>query len=140
VHFCIFFGWAFFAGIRGSGFLIGVAVFPAFLLSGLTALFGGSELPFSIDSWLNTTPAYYIESLAIFYVAGWAVSALTMTSVMPDDTPAAGRAPKADNNRLLLIHTSKVSSFLSRAGLIAFAVGSVHRSKPSTSLCLLRRR
>ena len=96
VHFCIFFGWAFFAGIRGSGFLIGVAVFPAgFLLSGLTALFGGSELPFSIDSWLNTTPAYYIESLAIFYVAGGAVSALTMTSVMPDDTLAAGESSES---------------------------------------------
>ena len=96
VHFCIFFGWALFAGIHGSGFLAGIAVFPAgFLLSGLTALFGGSEFPFSIDSWLNTTPAYYTESLAIFYLAGWAVSALTMTAVIPDDTPAAGESSES---------------------------------------------
>jgi hypothetical protein len=96
VHFCIFFGWALFAGIRGSGLLSGIAVFPAgLLLSGLTALFGGSEFPFSIDSWLNTTPAYYIESLAIFYLAGWAVSALTMTSVMPDETPATGESSES---------------------------------------------
>jgi hypothetical protein len=59
VHFCIFFGWALLADFRGAGVLSGTAVFPTgFLLSGLTALFGGSEFLFSIDSRLSLIPAY----------------------------------------------------------------------------------
>lgn len=95
-HFCIFFGWALSARTAESGFLSAIAVAPAeFFLASLTALLGGSEMPFSIDSWLNSIPAYYVESLAMFYLIGWAMSALTRTSIVPDDAPSANERPES---------------------------------------------
>jgi hypothetical protein len=78
VYFCIFFGWAWFADFKSSAFLSGISVIPAELfLAELGKLLGFPEYPFSIDSRLNTMPAYYIESVIISYLAGWAISALT---------------------------------------------------------------
>ena len=86
VHFCIFFGWALSSRPAESGFLSAIAVAPAgFLLAGLTALFSGSEMPFSIDSWLNSIPAYYVESLVIVYFVGLAASARTAVSKLRRD-------------------------------------------------------
>ena len=95
VHFCAFYGWALSSRPAESAFLSAIAVPAVFLLAGLSALFGGSEMPFSINSWLNSIPAYYVESLVIFYLVDWGMSALARTSVVPDDTPSAGESSES---------------------------------------------
>jgi len=77
LHFAIFFGWALFADLKPSVGLASVAIFPAGLFwGGLSALLGLNDFPFPIDSWWNSIPAYYIESLLISYCVGWAFSAM----------------------------------------------------------------
>ncbi|WP_315704568.1 MULTISPECIES: hypothetical protein [unclassified Bradyrhizobium] len=76
LHFAVFFGWAFFSGLKASVFLATIAVFPAALFwAGLGMLLGSGDFPFSIDSWLNSIPAYYLESCVISYFVGWTCSA-----------------------------------------------------------------
>ncbi|MGJ4946425.1 hypothetical protein ACQR1W_38120 [Bradyrhizobium sp. HKCCYLS1011] len=78
LHFAIFFGWAFFSDLKASVFFASIAVFPAgFFWAGLGMLLGSNVFPFPIDSWLNSIPAYYVESLIISYIIGWAASART---------------------------------------------------------------
>lgn len=81
VHFGVFFGWALLADLKSSALLAAVAVFPAGLvLAGLGLLLGSHEFPFSVDSWLNSIVAYYIESSIISYFVGWAASARSSMS------------------------------------------------------------
>ena len=86
LYFAIFFGWSLFAGLKPSVFLASIAIFPAGLFwAGVGALLGLNDFPFPIDSWLNSIPAYYVESLVIVYFIGWAASARTAMSKMQRD-------------------------------------------------------
>jgi len=82
VHFAVFFGWALLADLKSSDLLAAVAVFPAgLLLAGLGLLLGTHGFPFSVDSWLNSILAYYVESLIISYFVGWAASTRSSTNI-----------------------------------------------------------
>jgi hypothetical protein len=89
LHFATFFGWALFAGVKTSVFLVVIAIFPAALLFSVLEVLLGLTMP--VDSWMNNNLVYYIVSLLISYCAGWMVSAIaSLPGVQPqrsEDVP-----------------------------------------------------
>jgi hypothetical protein len=86
LYFVVFFGWALFADLKPSAGLASIAIFPAGLFwAALGALLRLNDFPFPIDTWLNSIPAYHIESFLIVYFIGWAASARTAASKMQRD-------------------------------------------------------
>ncbi|WP_315739087.1 MULTISPECIES: hypothetical protein [unclassified Bradyrhizobium] len=64
--------------VKTSVMLSSLAVFPAGIFWSVWAAVSGSgRFPFSVDSWLNSLLAYYLESLLLIYLIGWAASART---------------------------------------------------------------
>jgi hypothetical protein len=80
LHFAIFFGWALFAGLKASVFLIVIAIFPAALLFSLLEVLLGVEM--SVDSWMNSNFIYYLVSLLVSYCVGWMSSAIVSRSAV----------------------------------------------------------
>ncbi|HEU0146063.1 MAG TPA: hypothetical protein VFR21_04205 [Bradyrhizobium sp.] len=89
LHFALFFGWALFAlfaDLKASAVLAAIAVFPAGLFwAGIAMLFRLNDFPFPIDSWMNSIPVYFVESLIILYFIGWSASARTAASKLQRD-------------------------------------------------------
>lgn len=86
LYFAVFFGWALFAGLKESVVLATIAVFPAGTFwAGMAFLLRTNDFPFPIDSWWNSVPVYYVESLVILYFLGWSASARTAASKMRRD-------------------------------------------------------
>ncbi len=70
--------------VKTSVLLSSLAVFPAGPFWSVWALVSGSgNFPFSVESWLNSLPIYYLESLLLIYLVGWAASARTMAGASP---------------------------------------------------------
>jgi hypothetical protein len=75
-------GSAFVTNVKTSVLLSSLAVFPAGLFWSVWTMISLSEsFPFSVESWLNSLPVYYLESLLLIYLVGWAASARTMAGV-----------------------------------------------------------
>lgn len=73
-----FFASSFATDVKTGALLTSVSIFPAALFwSVLSAAIGSGDFPFPVDSWLNSIPAYYLESLVLIYLVGWAASTRT---------------------------------------------------------------
>jgi hypothetical protein len=68
--------WSHFANDIGATLLAQFSIAPGGMLVGvLMNCLGLKDLPFALDSWINSVYVFYLPSLLVSYLCGWATSA-----------------------------------------------------------------
>jgi hypothetical protein len=75
MYFAAFYGYSYLPSVRYPAPLVALSFLPAGLFfTALSPFCGDSGMPFSPDSWLNSDWLYFLESLVISYLFGWAAN------------------------------------------------------------------